>query len=138
MKTPAQLIGNIPEGDFTFLQVPLSLPDALGVEAAVDAQAQFDQEGQVTLARCDRRTLEFEDVPRRQPAPQPAERQRSRSGAAQQYNIRLARQVADRHAGLEFIIPFQVRPEQPGKKRMPLELRFGHAGSIVGWQTRHN
>src|SRR5207302_5306398 len=46
-----EFISNIPERNFGFLQRSLPLPDALGIEAAIDAQAQLDQQGQVALAR---------------------------------------------------------------------------------------
>src|SRR5207253_260522 len=97
-ETPPQLIGNIPEGDFALLHKPLSVPDALGVQATVNAQAQFDQERQVALAGHDRRPLEFENVPGRQCSPHAAEGGHPRPGAAQQRNVRFAWQVTDRYA----------------------------------------
>jgi len=44
-ETEAQLIDNIPEGNLAFPKGRLAFPNTSTVKAAVDAQAQLDQQG---------------------------------------------------------------------------------------------
>ena len=81
-ETPAEAIGQVPEGNLGRPERGLALAGALVVEAAMDAKPQFDKQVQIARAGGHGRPLEFKDVPGGEAPPNPAEgRGRGRSAA---------------------------------------------------------